>query len=88
MQVRGRGHPAARPPGDFISSRGETEFDNMTVTGNAWISTWEEQEAGKPAKFRFVEAQESPTSYIYKVERSVAGGPWTVIEEGKASKVK
>ena len=72
----------------FISSRGETEFDNMTVTGNTWMSTWEGQEAGKAAGFRFVEVQESPTSYTYKVERSVAGGPWTVIEEGKATKVK
>jgi hypothetical protein len=72
----------------FISSRGETERDKMTLTGNTWMSTWEGQEAGKPAKFRFTQVQESPTSYTFKVEESVAGGLWTVIEEGKSTKVK
>jgi len=32
--------------------------------------------------------QVSPTSYMIKADCSVAGGSWTVIEEGKATKVK
>jgi Protein of unknown function (DUF1579) len=74
--------------GYFISSRGETESDTITVTGNTWTSTWEGKEAGKPEKVRYTQVQESPTSYTFKVERSVAGGPWTVIEEGKGTKAK
>jgi len=34
-----------------------------------------------------VEIVNNPARAI-KVEHSVAGGPWTVIEEGKATKVK
>ena len=30
----------------------------------------------------------SPTSYSYKVERSVEGGPWTQTIDWKATKVK
>ena len=71
-----------------ISSIGETESGKMTVTGNTWTSTSEGKMADKPAKFRFTEVQVSPTSYTFKFETSVAGGPWTVFEEGKATKVK
>ena len=71
-----------------ISSLGETDSGKMTLTGNTWTSTFEGKMADKPAKFRFSEVQESPTSYTFKFESSVAGGPWTVIEEGKATKVK
>ena len=34
------------------------------------------------------QAQVSTTYYTFKVDYSVAGGPWTVIEEAKATKVK
>jgi hypothetical protein len=71
-----------------ISSRGETDSDKVTLTGNTWTTLWEGKAAGKPAKFRYTEVQTSPTAYTFKVEDSVAGGPWTVIEEGKATKVK
>jgi len=71
-----------------ISSLGETDSGKMTITGNTWTSTFEGKMADKPANFRFSEVQESPTSYTFKFESSVAGGPWTVIEEGKSTKVK
>ena len=71
-----------------INSRGETDNDKMTLTGNTWTATWEDKVAGKPGKGRYTEVQESPSSYTFKLEYSVAGGPWAVIEEGKATKVK
>lgn len=37
---------------------------------------------------RFRQVLVSPTSYTIKVDCSVAGGSWTVIEEGKATNVK
>jgi hypothetical protein len=72
----------------FISSFGENDSGKMTLTGNTWTALWDGKASGKPAKFRYTEVQESSTSYTFKVENSVAGGPWTVIEEGKSSKVK
>jgi hypothetical protein len=71
-----------------ISSRGETESEKMTLTGNTLTSISEETVAGKPTKFRYTELQESPTSYMFKLEYSVAGGPWIVAEEGKGTKNK
>ena len=71
-----------------ISSRGETESEKMTLTGNTWTSLSEETVAGKPTKFRYTEVLESPTSNTFKLEYSVAGGPWGVVLEGKSTKGK
>jgi len=71
-----------------ISSLGESEDAKGSLTGDTWTWLAEGKVAGKPAKFRFTEVQVSPTSYTFKFENSVGGGPWTVIEEGKATKVK
>lgn len=71
-----------------INSLGDTDSIKMTLTGNTYTATWEETVGGKPAKGRYIEVLESPTSHTFKIEYSVAGGPWTVIEEGRATKVK
>jgi hypothetical protein len=71
-----------------ISSRGESMIVKGSLTGNTLMWLWDGKAAGKPAKYRYTEVQVSPTSYTFKGESSVAGGPWTVIEEGKATKVK
>jgi hypothetical protein len=71
-----------------INSRGENESAKGSLAGNTWTWLWEGTEAGKPSRLRYTEVQVSPTSYTFKGEISVADGPWTVIEEGKASKVK
>jgi len=71
-----------------ISSFGESDSGQGSFTGNTATFLGEGKEAGKPAKFRYTEVQESPTSYTFKAETSVAGGPWTVFMEGKATKVK
>ena len=71
-----------------ISSLGESVSSKGSLAGNTWTWLWEGKAAGKPARFRYTEVQVSPTSYTFKVENSVADGPWSVIEEGKATKVK
>jgi hypothetical protein len=71
-----------------ITSRGITLFARGSLTGDTWTWLWEEQGWGKPATFRITQVQLSPTAYTIKVDYSVAGGPWTVIEEGRATKVK
>ena len=43
---------------------------------------------GKPTKLRYIEVQVSPTAYTYQAEASIDGGPWTVIAEGKVTKVR
>jgi len=71
-----------------ISSRGESGSSKGSLTGSTWTWLWEGKAAGKPAKYRLTEVEVSPTSSTAKLENSVAGGPWTVIEEGKSTKVK
>jgi hypothetical protein len=64
-----------------VSSKG-------SLTGNVWTYFWDGAARGDPAKSRCTEVQGSPTSYTLRVEDSVAGGLWTVIDEGKATGVK
>jgi hypothetical protein len=71
-----------------ISSFGENNSSKGSVTGNTWTFLWDSKAAGKPARFRYTEVHVSPTVYTFKLESAVAGGSWTVIEEGKATKVK
>jgi hypothetical protein len=71
-----------------IDSFGENEGAKGSLTGNTWTWLWDGKAAGKPAKYRYTEVQVSPTSYTFKVEYSVAGGPWTVVQEGKSTKAK
>jgi len=71
-----------------ISSFGESDAAKGSLTGSTWTWLWDGKAAGKPAKFREIEEQVSPTSQTFKIEYSVAGGPWTVVMEGKSTKVK
>jgi len=71
-----------------ISSFGESDAAKGSLTGSTWTWLWDGKAAGKPAKFREIEEQVSPTSQTLKIEYSVAGGPWTVVMEGKSTKVK
>jgi hypothetical protein len=59
-----------------------------TVTGNTWHWEWDAMVSGKPAKFRFTIVEVTPASFTGKIELSVAGGPWTVTEEVKGTKIK
>ena len=44
--------------------------------------------AGKPVKYRGTVVQVSPISCTFKGEIATGGGPFAVIEEGKATKIK
>ncbi len=68
-----------------IDSGGDSEYLKGSLTGNTWTWLWDRKAAGKPANYRFTEVDVSPTSYTFKVEYSVAGGPWIVIEDGKGT---
>jgi hypothetical protein len=59
-----------------------------TATGNTWHWEWKGTVGGKPAALRGDLVEVTPTFATWKVERSVAGGPWTLITDGKYTKVK
>jgi len=61
---------------------------HMTVKGNTWLTQWDGEEDGKPAKYRFSIVEVTPASATAKLEVSVAGGPWTVTFETKSVKIK
>ena len=71
-----------------ISSLGDAIFVRGTVDGKVW--TWNDEVTieGKPMKIRATVTEETPTSYSFKLEASMGGGPMAVMEEGKATKVK
>jgi hypothetical protein len=72
-----------------ISSVGESEYSRGgSIVGNERMFLWDAEVAGKTTKFRYSEVQVSPTLYTYQAETSVGGGPWTVIAEGKITKVR
>jgi hypothetical protein len=71
-----------------ITSSGGSDSAKGSFTGNTLTWLWNGKAEGKPAKFRYTEVEVSPTSHTIKVDYSVADGPWKVIEEGKATKVK
>jgi hypothetical protein len=71
-----------------LSSDGPGGGAKGTVTGNTWNWQRDGTFEGKPAKWRLTTVEVSPTSMTSKMERSVAGGPWTVTGEWKETKVK
>ena len=72
-----------------ISSFGESEYNTGgSIVGNKRTFLSNGDAGGKPAKFRYTEVQMSPTLCTYKAEVSVGNEPWTVIGEGKITKVK
>ena len=71
-----------------ISSRGDVIFVRGNVDGKVWTWVDEVTMDGKPMKIRATVTEETPTSYSFKLEASMGGGPMAVMEEGKATKVK
>jgi hypothetical protein len=72
-----------------ISSFGESEYDTGgSIVGNKKTFVLNNEVEGKPAKLRYPEVQVSPTLFTYQAEAAVDGGPWTMIAEGKVTKVK
>jgi Protein of unknown function (DUF1579) len=71
-----------------ISSLGEGFFVRGTVNGPVWTWNSESTVEGKLIKIRVTITEESPMAYAFKMEGSFDNGPWTVMEEGRAKKVK
>ena len=74
-----------------ISSLGESEYSTGgSIVGNkrTFVKDLDSDVKGKPIKLRYTEVQVSPIFYTYQAEASKAGGPWTVIAEGKITKVR
>jgi hypothetical protein len=71
-----------------LSSLGDNIFVRGQVQGKVW--TWSDEAVveGKKMKFVATVTEDTPTSSSFKLEASVDGGPMTVIEEGKSTKVK
>ena len=74
-----------------ISSLSDSEYSTGgTIVGNkrTFEKDLDTNVGGKPIKLRYAEVQVSPTLYTYQAEVWKDGGPWTVIAEGKVTKVK
>ncbi len=71
---------------DGYNSMGEHETSKGTLEGNTWTWLGEQKMEGKVIKGRFVQQVVSPTSYTFKYDVSVDGGPWTNVMEGKSTK--
>lgn len=72
-----------------ISGLGETEYNTGgTIAGNKKTFAFDVNIDGKPTKLRYVEVQVSPTLFTYEAAASTDAGPWTVIAEGKVTKVR
>jgi hypothetical protein len=71
-----------------ISNLGESEYNTGgSIVGNKRTFVFEMDAEGKHIKFKYSEEQVSPTLFTYKAEASIDSGPWTVIAEGKVTKV-
>jgi hypothetical protein len=72
-----------------ISNFGDTEYNTGgTIVGNERSFVFDIDVGGKPTRLRYVEVQMSPTLFTYRAEASTNGEPWTVIAEGKVTRVK
>jgi hypothetical protein len=72
-----------------ISNFGESEYNTGgSIVGNKRSFVFDIDMEGKLTKLRYMEVQESPTFFTYHAEASIDGGPWTMLAEGKVTKVK
>ncbi len=69
---------------------GDVGRATATISGDTWVLLVPAidacQQGGNKFKERFTLKEVSPTSYTFINEISTDGGPWTKIEEGKATK--
>lgn len=71
-----------------VDNMGSTEKATGVVSGDTWTWTAEGKVQGKSYKFRLTMKEVSPDSYTSKAELSEDGASWTVINQGKATRVK
>jgi hypothetical protein len=71
-----------------ISSFGESEYNTGgTIVGNKRTFVVNTELESKATKITYTEVQLSSTTYTYRAEASVDGGPASVIAEGTVTKV-
>jgi hypothetical protein len=70
-----------------LTSHGDNIFVRGQVQDKVWTWTDETTVEGKKMKIVATVTEDTPTSSSFKLEASVDGGPMTVIEQGKSTKV-
>lgn len=58
------------------------------VQGDTWNWQSESMMGGQSVKMRFTIKQQSADSYSWRMEMSMAGGPWTLAGEGRETRAK
>jgi ketosteroid isomerase-like protein len=71
-----------------VSSDRTNVVGRIAITPGTWVYSSEPMVGGKPARSRWTMSNMSPAAGAWKWELSVAGGPWTVVGEGKYVAVK
>jgi len=69
-----------------ISSHGDNIFVRGQVQGKVWTWTDDAVIDGKKMTVQATVTEETPTTYSFKLEASVDGGPMMLIEQGKSTK--
>ena len=73
---------------DEFNSMGEATHSKGMVDGDTWTWTNDMKMGPQSMKGRFSMKMFSPTSYSYKFEMSPDGTNWTLVMDGKDTKVK
>lgn len=71
-----------------VDSMGFAAMSKGTVNGSTWTYTNEEKMGDKTVHGRYSINEVSPTSYTYKYETSEDGQKWSLVMEGKSTKVE
>jgi hypothetical protein len=71
-----------------VNNWGEDELAKGTVDGKTWTWNAESEMGGKNVKTRFTLNEVSPTFYTLKFDAMSDSTSWTMLMEGKATKVK
>ena len=71
-----------------VSSDRTNVVGRIAITPGTWAYSSEPMVDGRPAKSKWTMSDLSPAGGAWKYELSVAGGPWTLVGEGKFVAVK
>ncbi len=75
---------------EHFGDDGDVGRATATISGDTWVFLWPATDACQQGenkfKGRFTIKEVSPTSYTFINEISIDGGPWTKLQEAKATK--
>ena len=72
----------------IVANPGGVALATVTMGPGTRVQQWDTAVAGKPARQRLSVTQVTPADGNWKIEMSVAGGPWVTGAEGKYMKAK